>query len=337
MNKSWFTAKAVDGEADISIYDEIGMFGITAKNFADQLNALGKVSHINLSINSPGGSVFDGLAIHNMLKRHKAMVTVRVDGLAASIASVIAMAGDVILMPSNSFLMIHDPSGVVMGTSRDMRTLADALDKIKTGLVAAYAAKSGLERDEIEDIMTAETWLTAQDAVDMGFADSIEEDVKIAASFELSKFKNAPVEAGRKRGPAASTALQKETPMSESNEPVIVPETAGPETTPVEITAAPEAEATETVTVAIAVEAKADIEASIRKEMGEIAAACKIAGQANKTADFIAGGKSLTDVLAALATDRAASEEISARHSTANADKPATWAKAVGKVNARIK
>lgn len=334
MTKTWFTAKAVDGEADVSIYDEIGMFGITAKDFADELNALGKVSHINLSINSPGGSVFDGLAIHNMLKRHKAMITVRVDGVAASIASVIAMAGDVILMPDNAFMMIHDPSGVVMGTSRDMRQLADALDKIKTGLVAAYASKSGLDRDEIEAIMTAETWLTAQEAVDMGFADSIEDPVRIAASFELSKFKNAPADAGRKRGPAASTASQKEPIMTDSIEPVIVPETAGPEEAPVvveEVTIAVEEP------VVVATVDTAAITAAVRKEMGEIAAACKIAGAAGKASEFIAAGKSLTDVLAALSAERPATEEISARHSTANADKPASWAKAIAKANARVK
>ncbi len=334
MTKTWFTAKAVDGEADIAIYDEIGMFGITAKDFSDQLNALGKVSHINLSINSPGGSVFDGLAIHNMLKRHKAMVTVRVDGVAASIASVIAMAGDVVLMPDNSFMMIHDPSGVALGTSRDMRQLADALDKIKTGLVAAYAAKSGLDRAEIEDIMTAETWLTAQDAVDMGFADSIEEPVRIAASFELSKFKNAPAEAGRKRGPAAITAVQKEIPMTDSIDPAIELETAGPVETPViveEVTPAVE----EPVVVAT-VDAEA-ITASVRKEMGDIAAACKIAKKADRAAEFIAAGSTLSEVRATLLAEVAVEEEISARHSAAKPDKPASWAKAVGKVNARIK
>lgn len=333
--KTWFTCQASNGEGEISIYDEIGAFGVTAKDFADQLSALGNVSHINLSINSPGGSVFDGLAIYNMLKRNRASVTVRIDGLAASMASVIAMAGDAVLMPENAMMMIHDPSGVVIGTSRDMRQLADVLDKIKNGLVAAYANKSGLDRQEIEDIMTAETWLTAKDAVDMGFADVVEEPVAMAASFDLTKFKNAPADAGRKRGPAAITAVQKEIPMTDSIDPAVEPGTAGPEVTPV--IATEEVPAEELVAETIETLDTSGLEASIRKEMADIAAACTIAGKASMAPEFIAAGKSLSDVLATLATDRPVAAEISTHHSTANADKPASWDKAVAKANARIK
>lgn len=331
--KTWFTCQASNGEGTISIYDEIGAFGVTAKDFADQLAALGNVSHINLSINSPGGSVFDGLAIYNMLKRNRASITVRVDGIAASMASVIAMAGDAVVMPENAMMMIHDPSGVVVGTSRDMRQLADVLDKIKNGLVAAYANKSGADRQEIEDIMAAETWMTAQEAVDMGFADAVEEPVSLAASFDLTKFKNAPVEAGRKRGPAAITAVLEENPMTDSIDPAVEPETAGTEEAPVIIEAAPTEEVTETTET---LDTSA-LEASIRKEMADIAAACAIAGKGAKAPEFIAAGKSLSEVLASLAAERPAEPEISARHSSANADRPASWDKAIAKTNARVK
>ena len=137
---------AAKSEADILIYEEIGADwfgdGLTAKAFAEDLKALGNVDRINLFINSPGGSVFDGLAIYNQLIAHKAEVHVRIDGLAASIASVIAMAGDTIEMPENAILMIHDPFAVVMGNSEELRKMADTLEKIKAGLITAYSKKS---------------------------------------------------------------------------------------------------------------------------------------------------------------------------------------------------
>ena len=113
----------------IVIYDEIGAFGIPAKAFLDELKALGPVAELTLRINSPGGSVFDGVAIYNALKRHDATVTVWIDGIAASIASMIAMAGDEVVMPENAMLVLHDPSGLVAGTASDMRAMAEALDR----------------------------------------------------------------------------------------------------------------------------------------------------------------------------------------------------------------
>jgi len=136
--------------------------------------------------------VFDGLAVHNSLKRHSAAVTIYVDGIAASIASVIAMAGDRVVMPENTMMMIHDPAGVIAGTADELREYADVIDKIKSSLVSAYRAKTGLETDVIESMMTAETWLSATDAVDQGFADELEQPLEIAASFDLSRFRNAP-------------------------------------------------------------------------------------------------------------------------------------------------
>ncbi|MBF0153249.1 MAG: Clp protease ClpP [Magnetococcales bacterium] len=193
MKKNWYriTAKA-DRPPDIVLYDEIGSCGITAKDFLNDLQSLGDVEAITLRLNSPGGSVFDGIAIHNALKRHQAKVTVFIDGIAASIASVIAMAGDEVIMPENAMLMIHDPSGLVWGTATDMRAMAEALDRMKSGLVAAYRDKSGIEDAEIDDLMARETWLTAQEAVALGFADRMEKPVKMAASFDLTRFKNTP-------------------------------------------------------------------------------------------------------------------------------------------------
>jgi len=192
--KSWYTIRARASGTEVLIYDEIGAYGVSAKGFLAELGALPDDAAIDLRLNSPGGSVFDAVAIYNALKRHAGEITVWIDGIAASAASYIAMAGDTIVMPENAFLMIHDPSGLVMGTAEDMRSTAEALDRIKGSLIQGYAAKSGKPDDEIAALMAAETWLDAKDALDLGFIDRIAEPVKLAASFDVARFRNAPPE-----------------------------------------------------------------------------------------------------------------------------------------------
>lgn len=192
--KSWYTIRARTSGTEVLIYDEVGAYGVTAKGFLAELGALPDDAEIDLRLNSPGGSVFDAVAIYNALKRHSGEITVWIDGIAASAASYIAMAGDTIVMPENAFLMIHDPSGLVMGTAEDMRSTAEALDKIKGSLIQGYAAKSGKDDGEIATMMAAETWLDAQDALNLGFIDRIAEPVKLAASFDVASFRNAPPE-----------------------------------------------------------------------------------------------------------------------------------------------
>ena len=189
---SWYTICAQATGAEVVIYDEIGAYGVSAKGFLAELGALPGATPLALRLNSPGGSVFDAVAIYNAIKRHTGTVTVWIDGIAASAASYIAMAGDEIVMPENAFLMIHDPAGVVMGTAIDMRAMAEALDKIKSSLLQGYAAKSGRPQEEIAALMAAETWLDAKDALDLGFADRIAEPVRIAARFDVGRFRNAP-------------------------------------------------------------------------------------------------------------------------------------------------
>jgi len=189
---SWYTIRALATGAEVVIYDEIGAYGVSAKGFLAELGALPDATPLALRINSPGGSVFDAVAIYNAIKRHSGTVTVWIDGIAASAASYIAMAGDEVVMPENAFLMIHDPAGMVMGTAVDMRAMAEALDKIKGSLLQGYAAKSGRSQEEIAPLMAAETWLDAKDALDFGFADRIAEPVRIAARFDVGQFRNAP-------------------------------------------------------------------------------------------------------------------------------------------------
>lgn len=189
---TWYDIRARASGAEVAIYDEIGAYGVTAKGFLAELGALPAGTPVDLRLNSPGGSVFDAVAIHNALKRHDGPVTVWIDGIAASAASYVAMAGDEIVMPENAFLMIHDPAGLVMGTAEDMRAMAEALDKVKGSLVAGYAAKSGRAPEEVSALMAAETWFDAADAVAQGFADRIADPVRIAATFDIARFRNAP-------------------------------------------------------------------------------------------------------------------------------------------------
>jgi len=191
---SWYTIRAREGGAEVLIYDEIGAYGVSAKGFLAELGALTDEAAIDLRLNSPGGSVFDAVAIHNALSRHAGPVTVWIDGIAASAASYVAMAGDAIVMPENAFLMIHDPSGLVMGTAADMREMAGTLDKIAAGMTRGYAARSGKPETEIAALMAAETWFDAAEALEAGLATQLAEPVRIAASFDIARFRNAPPE-----------------------------------------------------------------------------------------------------------------------------------------------
>lgn len=190
--KSWYTIRARGTGAEVLIYDEIGAYGVSAKGFLAELGALPDDAPIDLRLNSPGGSVFDAVAIYNALTRHAGTITVWIDGIAASAASYIAMAGDEIVMPENAFLMIHDPSGIVMGTAVDMRDMAGTLDKIAASMTRGYAAKSGKPVAQIAALMASETWFGATDALDLGLATRLAEPVQIAASFDIARFRNAP-------------------------------------------------------------------------------------------------------------------------------------------------
>ncbi|MEV8402590.1 head maturation protease, ClpP-related [Streptomyces niveus] len=170
----WYRIENTAGdEAEMLIYDEIGgWFGSTADDVVAELRAV-TASKIRVRINSPGGSVFDGIAIANALRAHPAEVTVQVDGIAASIASVIAMAGDRLVMMPSSTLMIHDASGLCMGNSADMQQMADLLDKLSDNIADVYATKGGGTREQWRDLMQEETWYLADEAVAAGLADEV--------------------------------------------------------------------------------------------------------------------------------------------------------------------
>lgn len=179
--------------ADIYIYDIIGEDwwsgeGMSGKKFRKTLADLGSPKEVNVYIDSPGGNVFDGLNIYNQMKRHKAQFNIFVDGMAASAASIVAMAGDKITMAQNTFMMIHNAWSVAIGNADDMRKVADELDKISGELADTYVSRTGQDRTRINDMMAAETWLTASEAVDMGFADEIEENKAAKAYADCRRF-----------------------------------------------------------------------------------------------------------------------------------------------------
>jgi len=181
MTKTWYNMTAAEGEtsAEISIYDAIGSFDVNAKQFVDELKDI-NAEVINLRINSPGGSVIDGNAMFNALQRHPAKVITHIDGLAASMASVIAMAGDEVHMADNALLMIHNPWTFSMGDADELRADADLLDKMSASILSSYG-RSQYEVDELKNLMDEETWFTAQEAFDAGFVDHISTGLRAAA------------------------------------------------------------------------------------------------------------------------------------------------------------
>lgn len=182
--KFWnLKAKKDDNRAELTLYGEISdttWWGdeITPKDFKADLDALGDVEQIDIYINSPGGDVFAGESIYNMLNRHKARKIVHIDGIAASIASIVAMVGDEIIMPENAMMMIHEAWTFIGGNKRELRDMAENLERIDDSLTGVYVARTGKNAADIAAMMQAETWMTAKEAVEMGFADRVEENKK---------------------------------------------------------------------------------------------------------------------------------------------------------------
>ena len=200
MNKYWEFKNKTPDEADLYLYIEIaswggGNYAHSAKSFKKELDALGDIKTLNVYINSPGGDVFEGNAIYNMLarKKKKCQVNIYIDGLAASIASVIAMAGTKVYMPSNAMMMIHNAWCFTYGNASELRKVADDLDKINTSTVMqAYLEKAGdnLDKETLIKLLDDETWLSAQDCLDYGLCDEIVSAKTMAAKFDSSVFKN---------------------------------------------------------------------------------------------------------------------------------------------------
>ena len=190
MKGQWYNIQNKASEtADIYIIDEIGMYGVTAQDFIGEIKEL-KNTPINLRINSLGGDVFNGMAIYNVIKKREAKTTVYIEGIAASIATIIALGADEVVMSENSLFMIHNAWGGTMGDAKDMRKSAETLEKISTELTEIYMKKTGLSYDVVSNMMDEKTWLNSEEAYELGFVDTISDAIKIAAKYDVSKFKN---------------------------------------------------------------------------------------------------------------------------------------------------
>lgn len=187
MKKFWNWIKDSDETRTLRLegpIDEESFWGdeITPQMFRDELNA--GEGDVTVWINSPGGNVFAAAEIYTMLKDYKGRITVKIDAIAASAASVVAMAGDVVQMSPVAMLMIHDPSTVAMGNTKDMEKAIEVLNEVKESIINAYASKSGLSHARIANLMSNETWMNAKKAVELGFADEVLFEVKQKASEE---------------------------------------------------------------------------------------------------------------------------------------------------------
>lgn len=173
------------GGAELYIYSDIGESwwgeGVTAKMVADELKTIGDVAELDVRINSYGGDVFDGLAIYRQLVDAKPKITTHIDGIAASAASVVAMAGETIQIAAGGQLMIHDAWTIGIGNAEELRAVADRIDMSSQEMAKLYAARTGRTETECRDWMRAETWMTAQEAVDRGFADEVADFQRAAA------------------------------------------------------------------------------------------------------------------------------------------------------------
>lgn len=219
--KAWglINASAAPKVAEVHIYDEIGIWGVSAQAFASEIKEL-DAETLQVYVNSPGGDAYDGIAIMNALRRHSARVEITVDGLAASAASIICMAGDRVVMNRGAEIMVHETWSMAMGSSAELRKAADQLDKLSTSYADAYAARAGGTRDEWREAMRAETWYSAEEAVEAKLADEWvdaepEEQVAArAAAFDLSQFKYrgraAAARAARNELPATEPGHEKE-------------------------------------------------------------------------------------------------------------------------------
>lgn len=197
--QKWYEFKNIkDDVAEVYIYGEITPYkwedtDVSAMEFKNELDSMND-KKLNIYINSPGGSVMEGQAISNMLKRYKGETNAYIDGMAASIASVIALSADNVYMPKNSYLMIHNAWTITAGNSKDLRAMADTLDKINEGIVEVYKAKSNVVEEVLKELMDKETWLTGND-VTKYFNINVIEEKKIAACItNNNNFKNMPKE-----------------------------------------------------------------------------------------------------------------------------------------------
>lgn len=250
MKKFWNWIKDSDETRTLRLegpIDEESFWGdeITPQMFRDELNA--GEGDVTVWINSPGGNVFAAAEIYTMLKDYKGSITVKIDAIAASAASVVAMAGDTVQMSPVAMLMIHDPSTVAMGNTKDMEKAIEVLNEVKESIINAYASKSGLSHARIANLMSNETWMNAKKAVELGFADEVLFEAKQKASDEPEQTPDEEPGEGEEKKPFQQDAaghlfssrqmdlivlnrlgVKPDTPAAQTEPPSDLPAEAGP-------------------------------------------------------------------------------------------------------------
>lgn len=288
---SWFKMRAaVNGVAQLDIFGNIGGYGVTFASFARQLESLALKSGdiLKIRINSDGGDVYQGFAIFQALALCPATKEITVMGLAASMASVIFMAGDRRIMPANATLMIHNPVGEIVGESEEIIAFGEGVNKMKQNMAAAYADASGgkLSLNSAIKIMDRQSWIGAAEALKLGLATEVMGSVKIAAKFDLSRYSNAPKSVGATKGKAMSKNQNQDFDFEGG------------------------------------AEARAEVTKTVRAELlalsKEITSLCALAGKPDLAAGFIEADKSVSDVIAEL--DKLAKADADAK-AKANAGK----------------
>lgn len=294
MPKNWYSIKAAaEGSdvAEVSILDYIGGWGVDARSFLTEFRAL-KANTVKVFINSPGGSVFEALAIFNGMRATGKTIEIHVLGVAASAASYIAMAGDKIVMPDNTYMFVHNPINAVYGNADDMREMADVLDKIGASLTATYAKRWKGTEQELADTLKAETYLTAAECLERGLCDEVTPAILAEAAFDVEALPEQ-LRAVFKR--AAPPVAQAPTPVAAAEVERIAAELGVAEHVSA-LALDPRLTTVEAVRAAAA-------------EAAEIVALCRVTGSSARAASFIAARQSYADVRSELRKDRLAEGE----------------------------
>lgn len=304
-----FTAKTATKPAVLAIDDEIGFWGVQAKDFRSQLDAV-EGDELVVEINSPGGDVFAGLGMYNMLRSFAASgkkVTTRVTGVAASIASVIFLAGDDREMPSNAMVMIHGVASGAWGTVDEIEERVAAMKKVQASMRSVYVNRLGIDEARADELTAKDNWFSAQEAKDEGIATVLTDQVEVTAKFNLDR---AALPEHVAKLFAAKT--EEEPAPAPETETEITPEDQGQLQTPVaeSVVALAKASGLEAHASFLALSCANLDEAKARlTEAREIVALCTVAGQSDKAAAHIRAKASVADVRAALVASMAAADE----------------------------
>jgi ATP-dependent Clp endopeptidase proteolytic subunit ClpP len=365
--RNWFTMSKVEDDeedadkkknpfAEILIYDAIGKSfwddnAVSAQSFVTALAELGDVTEIKLRINSPGGDVFDGVAIYNAVKNHKATVTAHIDGIAASAASLIAMAADKIVMPQNSFMLVHGASGFAMGNAEDMIALAADLQRIDKSMASTYAARSGQTPAKVRALMKEDRLMDATEAKSLGYADEVASPVKMAASMRLNvlppkvaeKFR---AETGTEQGDPPQSAPAPEEPgqpvpatpaPTNPEHPAHEPTEQPPVTRPSDPDPAPTPGTPRSATVIEINAAKQQGMEEHKAYVQSITDLCTLARAPEKVGGYIRAGTSVEAARKELLAAAGEQPVLSHHPMVPTAPAAKAWDKVTDKINARLK